>query len=163
MIASFVEENHYNWDRFLHEFSYALRTAVNETPGETPAELFLGRKIITLFRKLICVTDGTEHVGGNIEKLFDEARKNMRKQHKTWEKYYNRKIERRPETIAGPSNQQQMRKFSPTKEDSRGGARVESEKARETRTIGSEGHSAAERMTSSIWKDNNSETLPVLP
>ncbi|GFX84854.1 uncharacterized protein TNCV_4996861 [Trichonephila clavipes] len=27
----------------------------------------------------------------NIEKLFDEARQNMRKQHKTWETYYNRK------------------------------------------------------------------------
>ncbi|GFW35633.1 uncharacterized protein TNCV_4434841 [Trichonephila clavipes] len=35
--------------------------------------------------------DGAEYVGGNTEKLFDEARQNMRKQHKTWEKYYNRK------------------------------------------------------------------------
>ncbi|GFX81736.1 uncharacterized protein TNCV_317401 [Trichonephila clavipes] len=32
-----------------------------------------------------------EYVGRNIEKLFDEARQNMRKQHKHWEKYYNRK------------------------------------------------------------------------
>ncbi|GFY32821.1 retrovirus-related Pol polyprotein from transposon 297 [Trichonephila clavipes] len=91
MIVCFVEENHDNWDRFLHGFSFALRTAVNETTGKTPAELFLGRKIITPFRKLINVTEGDEYVGGNIEKLFDEARQNMRKQHKTWEKYYNRK------------------------------------------------------------------------
>ncbi|GFW17936.1 uncharacterized protein TNCV_2231171 [Trichonephila clavipes] len=28
MIASFVEENHENWDQFLHEFAFALRTAV---------------------------------------------------------------------------------------------------------------------------------------
>ncbi|GFU93862.1 uncharacterized protein TNCV_1660861 [Trichonephila clavipes] len=34
---------------------------------------------------------GVEYVGRNIEKLFVEARQNMRKQHKTWEKYYNRK------------------------------------------------------------------------
>ncbi|GFW57757.1 retrovirus-related Pol polyprotein from transposon 17.6 [Trichonephila clavipes] len=27
MIASFVEENHENWDQFLHEFAFALRTA----------------------------------------------------------------------------------------------------------------------------------------
>ncbi|GFW64610.1 transposon Tf2-6 polyprotein [Trichonephila clavipes] len=68
MIACFVEENHNdNWDRFLHEFAFALRTAVNE------------------------MTEGAEYVGGNIEKLFDEARQNMRKKHKTWEKYYNRK------------------------------------------------------------------------
>ncbi|GFT94399.1 retrovirus-related Pol polyprotein from transposon 297 [Trichonephila clavipes] len=33
MIASFVEENHDNWDRFLHEFSFLLRTAVDETTG----------------------------------------------------------------------------------------------------------------------------------
>ncbi|GFS92650.1 uncharacterized protein TNCV_1160951 [Trichonephila clavipes] len=37
------------------------------------------------------VTDSAEYVGGNIEKLFDEARQNMQRQHKTWEKYYNRK------------------------------------------------------------------------
>ncbi|GFX13802.1 uncharacterized protein TNCV_3421141 [Trichonephila clavipes] len=91
MITCFVKENHYNWDRFLREFSFALRTAVNETNGKTPAELFLGKKIITPFRKLVLVTDGSEYVGRNIEKLFDEARQNMHRQHKTWEKYYNRK------------------------------------------------------------------------
>ncbi|GFU06740.1 retrovirus-related Pol polyprotein from transposon 17.6 [Trichonephila clavipes] len=91
MIASFLEENHDNWDRFLHQFAFALRTSVNETTGKTPAELFLGRKIITPFSKLINVTEGAEYVGRNIEKLFDEARQNMRKQHKNWGKYYNRK------------------------------------------------------------------------
>ncbi|GFV46223.1 uncharacterized protein TNCV_5037111 [Trichonephila clavipes] len=80
-----------NLHSLTREFSFALRTAVNETTGKTPAELFLGRKIITPFRKLINVTDGAEYVGGNIEKLFDEARQNMRKQHETWERYYNRK------------------------------------------------------------------------
>ncbi|GFS80031.1 uncharacterized protein TNCV_2988221 [Trichonephila clavipes] len=91
MIACFVEENHENWDRFLHEFAFALRTSVNETTNKTPAELFLGRKFITPFSKLINVTEGAEYGGRNIEKLFVEARQNMRKQHKTWEKYYNRK------------------------------------------------------------------------
>ncbi|GFT43039.1 retrovirus-related Pol polyprotein from transposon 297 [Trichonephila clavipes] len=91
MIACFVEENPDNWDRFLHEFSFALRTSVNERTGKTPAELFLSRKIVTPFRKLINVTEGAEYVGGNIEKSFDDARKNMRKKHKTWENYYNRK------------------------------------------------------------------------
>ncbi|GFY33803.1 transposon Tf2-9 polyprotein [Trichonephila clavipes] len=91
MIACFVKENHENWDRFLREFAFALRTSVKETINKTPAELFLGRKIITSFSKLINVTEGAEYVGRNIEKLFDEARQNMRKQHKHWEKYYNRK------------------------------------------------------------------------
>ncbi|GFW31282.1 retrovirus-related Pol polyprotein from transposon 17.6 [Trichonephila clavipes] len=87
----FCKRNHENWDPFLNEFAFALRTSVNETTNKTPAELFLGRKIITPFSKLINVTEGAEYVGRNIEKLFDEARQNMRKQHKNWEKYYNRK------------------------------------------------------------------------
>ncbi|GFX32618.1 retrovirus-related Pol polyprotein from transposon 412 [Trichonephila clavipes] len=91
MIASFVEENHENWDQFLHEFAFALRTAVNETTNKTPAELFLGRKIITPFSKLINVTEDTKYVGRNIERLFDEARRNMQKKHKSWEKYYKRR------------------------------------------------------------------------
>ncbi|GFX74036.1 uncharacterized protein TNCV_4475341 [Trichonephila clavipes] len=53
--------------------------------------LFLGRKIITPFSKLINVTEDTKYVGRNIERLFDEARRNMRKKHKSWEKYYNRR------------------------------------------------------------------------
>ncbi|GFW06210.1 uncharacterized protein TNCV_36851 [Trichonephila clavipes] len=35
--------------------------------------------------------DPSSNRGRNIEKLFDEARQNRRKQHKHWEKYYNRK------------------------------------------------------------------------
>ncbi|GFT55822.1 transposon Tf2-8 polyprotein [Trichonephila clavipes] len=62
MIASFVEENHENWDQFLHEFAFALRTAVNETTNKTPAELFWGRKIITPFSKLINVTEDAKYV-----------------------------------------------------------------------------------------------------
>ncbi|GFX14033.1 retrovirus-related Pol polyprotein from transposon 412 [Trichonephila clavipes] len=89
MMASFVEENHENWDQFLHEFTFALRTAVNETTNKTPAELFLGRKIITPFSKLINVTEDAKYVGRNIERLFDEARRNMQKKHKSWEKHYN--------------------------------------------------------------------------
>ncbi|GFW09380.1 hypothetical protein TNCV_2066381 [Trichonephila clavipes] len=78
MIACFVEENHEDWDRFLHEFAFALRTSVNETTNKIPAELFLGIKIITPFSKLINVTEGAEYVGRNIERLFVETRQNMR-------------------------------------------------------------------------------------
>ncbi|GFW61089.1 hypothetical protein TNCV_4872991 [Trichonephila clavipes] len=78
MIASFVEENRENWDQFLHEFAFTVRTAVNET-NKTTAELFLGRKIITPFSKLINVTEDTKYVGRDIERLFDEARRNFAK------------------------------------------------------------------------------------
>ncbi|GFV05387.1 uncharacterized protein TNCV_225981 [Trichonephila clavipes] len=110
MIASFVEENHENWDQFLHEFAFALRTAVNETTNKTPAELFLGRKIITPFSKLINVTEDTKYVGRNIERLFDEARRNMRNKHKSWEKYYNR---RRRDVHINAAGRKQVGKFMP--------------------------------------------------
>ncbi|GFV41358.1 uncharacterized protein TNCV_1302181 [Trichonephila clavipes] len=64
--------------------------AVNETTGKPPAELFLGRKLITPFQKLVMVSDGTEFVVGDIERLFDEARRNTKAKHEKWEKYYNR-------------------------------------------------------------------------
>ncbi|GFS66681.1 uncharacterized protein TNCV_229401 [Trichonephila clavipes] len=75
----------------LREFAYAIRTAVNETTGKTPAELFLGRKLITPFQKLVMVSDGTEFAVGNIERLFEEARRNTETKQEKWRKYYNRR------------------------------------------------------------------------
>ncbi|GFY03836.1 uncharacterized protein TNCV_1196161 [Trichonephila clavipes] len=91
MIANYVNEQHDTWDQFLREFAYAIRTAVNETTGKTPAELFLGRKLITPFQKLVMVSDGTEFAVGDIERLFEEARRNTETKHENWKKYYNRR------------------------------------------------------------------------
>ncbi|GFY10160.1 uncharacterized protein TNCV_360271 [Trichonephila clavipes] len=91
MIANYVSEQHDTWDQFLREFAYAIRTAVNETTGKTPAELFLGRKLITPFQKLVMVSYGTEFAVGDIEKSFEEARRNTKTKHEKWEKYYNRR------------------------------------------------------------------------
>ncbi|GFW68564.1 retrovirus-related Pol polyprotein from transposon 412 [Trichonephila clavipes] len=91
MIANYVYEQHDTWDQFLREFAYAIRTALNETTGKTPAELFLGRKLITPFQKLVMVSDGTEFAVGDIERLFEEARRNTKTKHEKWEKYYNRR------------------------------------------------------------------------
>ncbi|GFU29989.1 retrovirus-related Pol polyprotein from transposon 297 [Trichonephila clavipes] len=74
MIANYVNDEHDSWDQFLREFAYAIRTAVNETTGKTPAELFLDRELITSFLKLVMVSDGTEFAGEDIERLFEEAR-----------------------------------------------------------------------------------------
>ncbi|GFV22972.1 uncharacterized protein TNCV_1534071 [Trichonephila clavipes] len=68
-------------------FAYAIRTAVNKTTGKTPAEIFLGRKLVTPFQKLVMVSDGTEFAVGDIEK----ARRNTKAKHEKWEKYYNRR------------------------------------------------------------------------
>ncbi|GFY22505.1 uncharacterized protein TNCV_2177661 [Trichonephila clavipes] len=73
------------------ELDHIYRYLENLEDGSVNATVCEGRIIITPFRKLVQVTDGAEYVGGNIEKLFDEVRQNMQRQHKTWEKYYNRK------------------------------------------------------------------------
>ncbi|GFX45943.1 retrovirus-related Pol polyprotein from transposon 17.6 [Trichonephila clavipes] len=91
MIAIYVNEQHDTWDQFLLEFAYAICTAVNETTGKTPAEFFLGRKLITPFQKLVMISDGTEFAVGDIERLFEEARRNTKTKHEKWEKYYNRR------------------------------------------------------------------------
>ncbi|GFX44596.1 uncharacterized protein TNCV_2637612 [Trichonephila clavipes] len=64
---------------------------VNETTGKTPEELFLGRMLITPFQKLVMVSDGTEFAVGDIERLFEKARRNTKAKHEKWEKYYNRR------------------------------------------------------------------------
>ncbi|GFX67871.1 retrovirus-related Pol polyprotein from transposon 297 [Trichonephila clavipes] len=91
MIANYVNDQHDTWDQFLREFAYAIRTAVNEMTGKTHAELFLGRKLITPFQKLVMVSEGTEFAVGDIERLFDEARRNSKFKHEKWKKYYNRR------------------------------------------------------------------------
>ncbi|GFY11942.1 uncharacterized protein TNCV_4974421 [Trichonephila clavipes] len=91
MIANYVNEQHDTWDQFLHEVAYAIHTAVNETTGKTPAELFLGRKLITPFQKLVMVSDGTEFAVGDIERLFEEARRNTETKNENWNEHYNRR------------------------------------------------------------------------
>ncbi|GFY29873.1 retrovirus-related Pol polyprotein from transposon 412 [Trichonephila clavipes] len=91
MIANYVNEQHDTWDHFLREFAYAIRTAVNVTTGKTLAELFLGRKLVTPFQKLVMVSDGTEFAVGDIERLFEEARRNTETKHEKWKKYYNKR------------------------------------------------------------------------
>ncbi|GFV62913.1 uncharacterized protein TNCV_5083961 [Trichonephila clavipes] len=90
MIANYINWQHDSWDQFLREFPYAIRTAVNETTGKTPAELFLDQKLNTTFQKLVLVSDGTEFAVGDIERLFEEARRNTKAKHEKWEKYYNK-------------------------------------------------------------------------
>jgi Integrase core domain len=45
MIASYVKDNHRNWDRNLSQLGCAIRTATHEVTGYTPAFLNFGREI----------------------------------------------------------------------------------------------------------------------
>ncbi|GFY29837.1 hypothetical protein TNCV_4071501 [Trichonephila clavipes] len=44
MISSFVEDNHKNWDQFLKEFAYALRTAVQRDNRENAGRIIFRQK-----------------------------------------------------------------------------------------------------------------------
>ncbi|GFT01356.1 retrovirus-related Pol polyprotein from transposon 17.6 [Trichonephila clavipes] len=81
MIVNYVNDQHDTWAQFFREFAYAIRTAVNETTRKNPAELFLGRKLITPFQKLVMASDGTEFAVRDIERLFNEARRNTKAKH----------------------------------------------------------------------------------
>ncbi|GAA6080783.1 uncharacterized protein LOC113073276 [Tachysurus ichikawai] len=45
MMASYVEEQHKQWDKHLTEFRFAINSAVHESTGTTPAEVNLGRPL----------------------------------------------------------------------------------------------------------------------
>lgn len=45
MISSYDQDNHWKWDKYLHEFRLALNSAVHETTVVSPAELHLSRKL----------------------------------------------------------------------------------------------------------------------
>lgn len=44
MIRSYIKDNHQSWDENLHKFGFALRTAVHEVTGFSPAYLNFGRE-----------------------------------------------------------------------------------------------------------------------
>lgn len=48
-LSIFVNEDHRSWDEYLQYIVFALRTAVSETTGFTPAKLTFGRELRSLF------------------------------------------------------------------------------------------------------------------
>ncbi|GFV14867.1 retrovirus-related Pol polyprotein from transposon 297 [Trichonephila clavipes] len=61
---------------------------VSNCPNEIVTLDLLGPYPVS--RKLVMVSDGTEFAVGDIERLFEEARRNTKAKHEKWEKYYNR-------------------------------------------------------------------------
>lgn len=45
IIASYVEDNHKKWEKYIPEFHFALNSADQETTGISPAELQLWMKL----------------------------------------------------------------------------------------------------------------------
>ncbi|GFU21480.1 uncharacterized protein TNCV_4737641 [Trichonephila clavipes] len=62
-----------------------------ENPEDSSVNAAICRKLITPFQKLVMVSDGTEFEVGDIERLFEEARRNTETKQEKWKKYYNRR------------------------------------------------------------------------
>ncbi|GAA6084431.1 piezo-type mechanosensitive ion channel component 2-like [Tachysurus ichikawai] len=45
MIASYVKDNHRQWNRWVHEFCFAINSALQESTSYTPAEIATGHKL----------------------------------------------------------------------------------------------------------------------
>uniref|UniRef100_A0A3Q1GSS6 Gypsy retrotransposon integrase-like protein 1 n=1 Tax=Acanthochromis polyacanthus TaxID=80966 RepID=A0A3Q1GSS6_9TELE len=56
MIASYVGDQHNNWDKWIREFRFAINAAQHETTGRTPAELALGRTLKGPLERMICTS-----------------------------------------------------------------------------------------------------------
>lgn len=63
----------------MRQFSYALRTAVHDFIGQTLAELFLGRKLITKFKCFFTEDQMSESMEVNMLQLLQEAQEFLRK------------------------------------------------------------------------------------
>ncbi|GFW22635.1 hypothetical protein TNCV_2764471 [Trichonephila clavipes] len=62
-----------------------------ENPEDSLVNAPICRKLITPFQKLVMVSGGAEFAVGDIEILFEEARRNTKAKIEKWEKYYNRR------------------------------------------------------------------------
>jgi hypothetical protein len=100
IIRTYVDRKHNRWDEFLPQVGMALRTAVSDTTGYSPAMLNFGRDMKTLFDRRL-ESDTEEEFESRIEyknALIDRlesvyviARRNMEKAQGQQAKYYNLK------------------------------------------------------------------------
>jgi len=97
MIASYVENNHAQWDLHLQKFALALRTAVNETTKCTPSLLNLGREINLPYDNVLCgdkpkLTDPeiiSKTLPEKLQEILIHVRDNIIAAHQKNKKYYD--------------------------------------------------------------------------
>lgn len=93
MIASYVNEHHRHWDRWLAEFRFAINTAWQESTRFTPAEIALGRKLKgPVERALSSPPDPSNPAYAVLERyenLLKSVRENVEQAQKRQGRYYN--------------------------------------------------------------------------
>lgn len=99
MLRSYVGDNHRNWDIMLPQIGCALRTAVHETTGYSPAFLVFGHEInlsgegsgYLCEEDLPQPTDATNHLQKltRLKEVFEEVKGRLRRAHEKNAQRYN--------------------------------------------------------------------------
>ncbi|KAI2648040.1 Retrovirus-related Pol polyprotein from transposon 17.6 [Labeo rohita] len=101
MIASYVKDNHRNWDQWIHEFRFAINSSWQESTNYTPAEIALGRKLkgpLELLQYRSPDPDQSAYeVTERQQSLLERVKGSVAKAQSRQQRYYNRK--RRQETF----------------------------------------------------------------
>jgi hypothetical protein len=82
-----------DWDKHLHEVSFALRSSVNESTKFTPAYLSTGRELRTPFDNLLGIVSPSSEVqqlGERMALIYDLARDNIVHSQELSMKIYNK-------------------------------------------------------------------------
>lgn len=92
MISSYVQEQHVNWDQWLHELCFAINSAKHDSTGYSPTQLALGHTLKGPLERLISVPPTPGQPGYVVierqENLFQVARKNLSLAQNHQTKYY---------------------------------------------------------------------------
>lgn len=105
MISSYVFGEHNHWDHYLPELRYAISSAVQESTGYSPAELFLQRRLKGPFERVLephqtslsVLKDLQEMVKKNLsrakekqKRFYDAGRRNVNysRKDRVWTKAY---------------------------------------------------------------------------
>lgn len=92
MFASYVQENHRQWDRWIPEFWYALNFAWQESTDHTPAEIEIGRKLKGPLKRLVHKSPDPDQAAYNTTErqkaLLECVKENVSRAQKRQAKYY---------------------------------------------------------------------------
>ncbi len=93
MIASYVQDHHRHWDKWLAEFRFAINTAWQESTGFTPAEVMLGRKLKGPLERAIPKSSDPDSPAYPIleksKELLQTVQRNVERAQSKQRQYYN--------------------------------------------------------------------------
>ncbi len=93
MIASYVQDRHRHWDRWLAEFRFAINSAWQESTGFTPAEVMMGRKLKGPLERVIAKTPDPDSpvypVLERYKELIQTVQRNVERAQEKQRHYYN--------------------------------------------------------------------------